>query len=65
MAASRAGHTEAAQALIAAGADVNALSESSTSALILASQAGHLAVVEALIAAGAGTDLIRIIEHQV
>lgn len=52
MVAALLGHTETAQALIAAGADVNAEDEGFT-ALMCAADGGHANMVKALIAAGA------------
>tara|TARA_B100000900_G_C20474912_1_gene672971 strand:- start:205 stop:1074 length:870 start_codon:yes stop_codon:yes gene_type:complete len=47
------GHTEIAQALVAAGADVNARDKNGDTALLLASMNGHTETAQALVAAGA------------
>ena len=51
--ASSGGHLEIVQALLAAGADVNAIIERGFTALIVASSRGHLEIVLALLAAEA------------
>eukprot|EP00937_MAST-01D_sp_MAST-1D-sp2_P002103 g2103.t1 len=56
--ASLAGHTEIAQALVAAGAGVNAATGGGGTALILASKEGHTEVVQAPVAAGAGVSAV-------
>ncbi len=53
MMASANGHTEIVKALIAAGADVNAVSKDGYTAFKKASKKGHTEIVNALIAAGA------------
>ncbi|MBC2717207.1 MAG: hypothetical protein HF978_18025 [Desulfobacteraceae bacterium] len=53
MIASGAGHMESVDALIKAGADVNAVSEKGATALMAAAAKGHLEVVKVLVANGA------------
>ena len=53
MYAAEAGHIDVLNALLAAGADVNALSSLGTTAAYLAAKDGHLNAVKALVAANA------------